>query len=112
LRKKYLSFTRVKILFQKKYLFHYFFKDKKVITNENTMSLHPTNTKSKKRQASSINPNINDDINQHVSSKRTKLKATNNITSEGLNREQSHKVHIEPQVSNFSISDMYVETYI
>ena len=63
------------------------------------MSLHPTNTESKQRQASFINPNITDELNENASSKKSKLTAATKVTSKELNKEQLHKVCIEPQVS-------------
>ena len=71
------------------------------------MSLHLTNNNSKKRQLSSNNNNINDDINYHVLLKRTKFKATNKVSSEELKKKQ-----IAQQVSDISISDTYVESYV
>jgi len=102
-----------KFFLQKSIFFVIISKYIKFATSENAMSQHATNLESKKRQASFINPNINDEINEHASSKRSKLKATTKVTSKELNKEQSHNICIEPQVSfNFSISDMYVGTYV
>ena len=97
-----------KFFLRKSIFFIIILKDTKFATSENAMSQHPTNAESKKRKASFIDPNVTDEINENASSKKSKLKATTKVTSKRLNKEQSHKVCIEPQVSYYSTSDTYV----